>query len=93
MLKAVEIKNEDAFCMAFIPAVDKEKCQGCEDCIEACSVGVFAMQESKAVPVNAEECLGCESCVEVCKENAITVEETLDALSEQASFLLRDILD
>ena len=79
--------------MAFIPAVDKEKCEGCEECIEACTVGVFEMNEGKSVPVNAEECLGCESCVEVCKENAITVEETRQALSEQANFLLRDILD
>ena len=79
--------------MAFIPAVDKEKCKGCEECIEVCSVGVFEMKEGKSVAANPEECLGCESCVEVCKENAITVEEKHQALSEQASSLLRDLLD
>ena len=79
--------------MAFIPAVDKEKCKGCKECIEVCSVGVFEMKEGKSVPANPEECLGCESCVEVCKENAIIIEEKNQALSEKASFLLRDLLD
>jgi NAD-dependent dihydropyrimidine dehydrogenase PreA subunit len=39
-------------------------------------VGVFEMQNEKAVPVNEDECLGCESCVEVCTTGAITITET-----------------
>jgi NAD-dependent dihydropyrimidine dehydrogenase PreA subunit len=55
--------------------VDKEKCEGCEDCIETCPVDVFEMQDKKSVPVNADECIGCESCTEVCEKDAITVTE------------------
>ena len=33
--------------MAFKVAVDGEKCKGCEDCIEVCTVNVFEMQEGK----------------------------------------------
>ncbi len=62
--------------MAFDVTVDKEKCEGCEECVDVCPVEVFEMEDGKSSPVNADECLGCESCVEVCEPGAITVEET-----------------
>lgn len=55
--------------------VDKEKCNGCESCVEACPVDVLAMVDGKAEPVNQADCLGCENCVEACPEGAITVTE------------------
>ena len=78
--------------MAFRVAVDKDKCKGCEECVEVCTAKVFEMQEGKSVPVNEEKCLGCESCREVCEEKAIRVEELQSDLSETARSLLRDIL-
>ena len=78
--------------MAFKVAVDREKCRGCEDCIEVCTASVFEMKEGKSVPAVGEECLGCGSCVEVCKEEAIRVEELKPDLSEIARSLLGDIL-
>jgi len=68
--------RKEAFKMAFIPTVDEDKCEGCEECVDVCPVEVFEMEDGKSVPVNADECLGCESCVEVCEPSAITVEET-----------------
>ncbi|MFH1302071.1 MAG: ferredoxin [Planctomycetota bacterium] len=62
--------------MAFIPTVNEDKCEGCEECVDVCPVEVFEMVDGKSSPVNAEECLGCESCIEVCEPGAITVEET-----------------
>ena len=61
--------------MGYDVVVDKEKCEGCEECVKVCPVDVFEMQDGKSEPVNAEECLGCESCVEVCEPEAITVTE------------------
>ena len=78
--------------MAFKVAVDREKCRGCEDCVEVCTASVFEMKEDKSVPVNGEKCLGCGSCVEVCKEKAVTVQELNPDLSEIARSLLGDIL-
>jgi len=78
--------------MAFRVTVDREKCRGCEECVEVCTAKVFEMQEGKSVPANEEECLGCESCREVCEEKAIRVEELQSDLSETARALLRDIL-
>ncbi len=43
--------------------VDKEKCIGCEECVDICPSDVFEMQDEKSVPVNTEECIGCESCI------------------------------
>ncbi len=61
--------------MAWQVTVDKEKCVGCEECIEVCPVDVYELVDGKSEPVNMDECLGCESCIEVCEEDAITVEE------------------
>jgi NAD-dependent dihydropyrimidine dehydrogenase PreA subunit len=79
--------------MAFEVVVDREKCTGCEECIEICTVQVFEMQEGKCVPVKAEECLGCQSCVEVCKEKAIAVKELEVEMSETTRLLLRNLLN
>jgi NAD-dependent dihydropyrimidine dehydrogenase PreA subunit len=78
--------------VAFKVIVDREKCKGCEDCLEVCTAAVFEMEEGKSVPVNVEVCLGCGSCVEVCKEKAVTVEELNPDLSDTARSLLGDIL-
>ena len=61
--------------MAFKPTVDKEKCVGCEECIDVCLFEVFEMDDDKSAPVN-DECTGCENCVDVCSPGAITIEET-----------------
>ena len=74
--------------MAFRVAVDREKCNGCEECLEACTVGMFRLQNGKASPVEDRECLGCESCVAVCDVNAITVADTRVALSNTCRSLL-----
>jgi ferredoxin len=86
------LRVEEFLQMAFQVTVDKEKCKGCEDCIEICTVKVFMMRDGNSIVVNAEACIGCESCVGVCKEEAITVEESKTDLSETARALLRDIL-
>jgi len=55
--------------------VDKDKCTGCEECVNSCPVSVFELVDGKSDPVEMDECLGCETCVEVCPEDAITVTE------------------
>lgn len=55
--------------------VDKDACISCEQCVDACPVGVFEMKDDKAVPVNADECTGCEECKSNCPVECIEVEE------------------
>lgn len=78
--------------MAFRVIVDNEKCKGCEDCLEVCTVNVFEMGDGKSIPVRERECIGCRSCFEVCKEEAITVEELKPEMSETARLLLGNLL-
>ena len=84
--------DKDIHHMGFNVTMDREKCSGCEECLEICSAGVFEMQNGRAVPVNAKECIGCETCIEVCEQHAISIEETGIQLSDQCLTLLRDIL-
>ena len=62
--------------MGFTVTIDKEKCGGCEECVDICPVEVLEIgDDEKCEVVNGEECMGCESCIEVCEEDAIVVEE------------------
>ncbi|MEW6332873.1 MAG: 4Fe-4S binding protein [Thermodesulfobacteriota bacterium] len=79
--------------MGFKIAVDREKCNGCEECLEACTVGVLRMQGGKASPAAGLECQGCESCVAVCEESALAVTDTRVALSSTCLSLLSALDD
>lgn len=59
--------------MGWKVTVEKEKCTGCQECVEQCPGQVLKLVDGKSMPVYIEDCLGCETCVEVCKEDAITV--------------------
>ena len=78
--------------MGFKVDLNKEKCNGCEGCLEACTSGVFEMHNGKSAPLNAKNCVGCLSCVELCEQEAIAVEETGVEMSTTCAALLRDIL-
>jgi len=78
--------------ISFKPSISSQTCNGCEDCIEACTARVLAMKHGKAFVLDAQDCQGCESCVEVCRENAITVEEIGVQLSNTCLELFKDIL-
>ncbi len=78
--------------MGFSVCLDKDACNGCEECLEACTTGVFEMRNGKSHPVQVDDCIGCESCVEICEQNAITVEETGVEMSDTCKALLGDIL-
>jgi len=78
--------------MVFGVTVDEEKCTGCEECLEVCTVNVLEIKGGKCIPIRVKECIGCRSCVEVCKEKAITVKELEVEMSETTRFLLRDLL-
>lgn len=54
--------------------VDKDKCDGCGECVLYCPCSVFEISH-KAFPVRPRSCLGCRTCLAVCKPNAIIITE------------------
>ena len=53
--------------------VDKEKCTGCETCVEECPADAISMAEDKAV-VDPDTCIDCGACVDACPVDAISME-------------------
>jgi ferredoxin len=53
--------------------VDKEKCTGCETCVEECPSEAISMADGKAV-VDVDTCIDCGVCVDACPVEAISME-------------------
>jgi NAD-dependent dihydropyrimidine dehydrogenase PreA subunit len=51
--------------------VDLEKCTGCGECLDACSVEAISFIEGKAA-IDIDTCLSCGACVQACPAGAIT---------------------
>jgi ferredoxin len=60
----------------YVAKVDLEKCNGCRNCMKACSFGAFAYSAySRKVTVNQLQCYGCGICRALCHKDAITLVE------------------
>ena len=53
--------------------VDKDKCTGCETCVDECPAAAITLNGEKA-KVDQELCVDCGSCVDVCPSEAIILE-------------------
>jgi ferredoxin len=53
-----------------MPWVDKEKCTGCNICVERCPVDAIVLENSKA-GINMGGCIHCGTCHDVCPNEAI----------------------
>lgn len=60
--------------------IDKELCKGCTYCVNACPLGVIAIEEEfnkkgffPASPAYPDKCTGCTLCAQMCPEIAIEV--------------------
>jgi len=53
--------------------VDKEKCTGCETCVEECPSEAISMVKEKAC-IDADSCVDCGVCVDACPAEAISME-------------------
>ena len=55
--------------------IDKEKCNGCGLCANACHEGAIGMVDGKATLLRDDYCDGLGDCLPVCPTNAITFVE------------------
>jgi NAD-dependent dihydropyrimidine dehydrogenase PreA subunit len=57
------------------PVVDRESCDGCENCVEVCPSEVYLVEDGKSNPVYAEECIECGACVDQCPTKSIELQD------------------
>jgi len=55
--------------------VDKEKCTGCETCVEACPAEAIKMDGDGKAKVDASICTECGVCVDECPVEAISMKD------------------
>lgn len=62
--------------------LDREKCQGCTNCIKRCPVEAIRVHDGKAKIIE-ERCIDCGECIRCCQNHAkIAVTDTLEKISE-----------
>lgn len=50
--------------------IDNNKCNGCKNCIDECTVGAIELKDNKAI-IDNNKCIFCRNCTDVCKNGAI----------------------
>lgn len=53
-----------------MPWVDKNKCIGCELCIQKCPVGAISLKNGKA-KIDMKKCIRCGKCHKICPQEAV----------------------
>ena len=52
---------------------DPDLCNGCEICLDRCSMGAISITEDQVASINRDKCIGCGLCINTCPEEALTL--------------------
>ncbi len=58
--------------MAEMPAIEREKCNGCGLCISVCHCSALVLVDDVITLIETEECSWCTHCEAVCPTGAIS---------------------
>ncbi len=76
--KALEQSDENGIIL-----INKDKCNGCGWCIEACDFGAITLDADKKIVKICDTCEGKPKCVEWCPEEALELTDR-DILAQKA---------
>jgi NAD-dependent dihydropyrimidine dehydrogenase PreA subunit len=55
-----------------LPEIDKEKCNGCGECVGVCPSRAVELDHGQAIIARPDDCSYCTECETVCPEGAIS---------------------
>jgi len=53
--------------------LEPDLCNGCEVCVDRCSMGAISMVDNGIADINLDRCIGCGLCNSICPTEAITL--------------------
>ena len=56
--------------------IDRQKCNGCAECMDACNIGAIYLVDKKAY-IDESRCTSCGNCIEICPVQAIQSVESV----------------
>jgi Pyruvate/2-oxoacid:ferredoxin oxidoreductase delta subunit len=60
---------------SYVAKIDKEKCSGCEVCVDMCPMEAIELKENTA-DLDVNKCIGCGVCAYHCSTEALKLERT-----------------
>jgi ferredoxin len=69
--------------------LDPDSCNGCEICVERCSMGAISMTEDQVASINLDRCIGCGLCINDCPEEALTLVDKPEEARREPAFTSR----
>jgi uncharacterized Fe-S center protein len=61
------------------PAVDRDKCVACGDCVKHCAHSALSIRDERAA-INPGKCVGCGECILICPNGAINIQINADTV-------------